>query len=181
MNKVPIDSIYVGTRLRGADPAQVAALADSIAEVGLICPITVCRGRIMQANMMVDGWHIVAGLHRYEACKSLGMTDIAVHVVELSDLHQQLAEVDENLCGTRLTASERATFTARRKQIYEALHPETRHGGDRASRQVGNLKDDRFTADTAAKTGNRNESFNVTQREARKFPTRQWPRLKAQP
>lgn len=41
----------------------------------------------------------------------------------------------------------------RRKEIYQALHPETRHGGDRTSRQIGDMKDARFTADTAAKTG----------------------------
>lgn len=45
----------------------------------------------------------------------------------------------------------------RRKEAYEALHPETKHGGDHkseSSRQFGNLKsDDRFTADTATRTG----------------------------
>jgi hypothetical protein len=41
--------------------------------------------------------------------------------------------------------------TARRKEIYEELHPEARHGGDRkSSRQLGDLNDDRFTRETAA-------------------------------
>jgi hypothetical protein len=31
--------------------------------------------------------------------------------------------------------AERVLFTKRRKEAYEALHPETRHGGDRASRR----------------------------------------------
>ncbi len=48
--------------------------------------------------------------------------------------------------------AQHAVQTARRKEIYEALHPETAHGGDRASRQDGDLKSDRFT-DTAARTG----------------------------
>jgi hypothetical protein len=48
---------------------------------------------------------------------------------------------------------------ARRKRIYEALHPETAHGGDRkSSRQVGDLKQDkpkseRFAKATAKATG----------------------------
>jgi hypothetical protein len=54
-----------------------------------------------------------------------------------------------------LSKAERALFMKRRKEAYEALHPETRNGGDRrgSDRQVGELKSDRFTADTAAKTG----------------------------
>lgn len=63
-----------------------------------------------------------------------------------------------------LTPAERATFTRRRKEAYEALHPETRHGGDRkSSRQLGDLNDDRFTADTAARTG---QSERAVQRDA---------------
>ncbi len=68
--------------------------------------------------------------------------------------------------GWRRTATERALFTPRRKQAYEALHPETVNGASGVSRpkvrQVGEaisetISDlpaaDRFTADTAAKTG----------------------------
>lgn len=47
--------------------------------------------------------------------------------------------------------------TARCEEAYEALHPETRQGSPGASRQVGDTQSraasDRFTADTAAKTG----------------------------
>jgi len=46
---------------------------------------------------------------------------------------------------------------SRRKEAYEALHPETAHGaignGREKSRQVGDSTSDRFTADTATKTG----------------------------
>lgn len=53
---------------------------------------------------------------------------------------------------TKLSPSERALFTRRRKEIYEALHPETRQGG--VGR--GGYKDDKlssFSEDTASKTG----------------------------
>jgi len=64
-----------------------------------------------------------------------------------------------------LSASERATSTARRKAIYETLHPETKHGGDRKSDQVANLAtcSDRFTSDTAKATG---KSERAVQRDA---------------
>ena len=69
-----------------------------------------------------------------------------------------IAECDENLCAPSLTAAERAEFTRRRKEAYEALHPETRadapKGNQYASRQVGDKQPaPRFTADTAAATG----------------------------
>jgi hypothetical protein len=58
-------------------------------------------------------------------------------------------------------------FTARRKEAYEALHPETKHGavgnGREKGRQLGDSTSDRFTADTAAKTG---ESERTVQRNA---------------
>ena len=80
-----------------------------------------------------------------------------------------LARARANLCSTKLTASERAMFTARRKQAYEALHPETCHeafkGNQHSSgcRQVGDNQPSRFTADTAAKTG---QSERKVQRDA---------------
>jgi hypothetical protein len=61
--------------------------------------------------------------------------------------------------GTTLSPAERALFTQRRKDIYEALHPETRHEAFKGnqhvsgSRQVGDNQPSRFTADTAARTG----------------------------
>ncbi len=55
---------------------------------------------------------------------------------------------------SNLSASERALFTRRRKEAYEALHPETKNGENQHTRvrQVGEPSD-RFTADAATKTG----------------------------
>ncbi len=84
--------------------------------------------------------------------------------------HRQLAECDENLCGTKLSPSERALFTKTRKRLYLALHPETaatRDGGEgrrsQTRRQLGDDTAKRFTADTAANTG---KSERVIQRDA---------------
>ena len=53
-----------------------------------------------------------------------------------------------------LRGAPRPKLVAKRKAAYEAVHPETKHGGARRgwSAQVGHSKD-RLTADTAAKTG----------------------------
>lgn len=149
--KVPLERVEVGTRLRGADQKQVAVLIASIAEVGLLSPITVYRRQIVHAGISEDGWGIVAGLHRLEACRSLGHDEIEVVEVDLPELKRQIAECDENLCGAKLTKAERAMFTVRRKQAYLALYPETAHGGGRSSGKHCHLP--RFTADTAVKTG----------------------------
>jgi ParB family transcriptional regulator, chromosome partitioning protein len=65
-----------------------------------------------------------------------------------------LAEWDENLCSTKLTPAERAIFTQRRKDAYEALHPETRHGANHAPcGQFGHTANLAFVDATASKTG----------------------------
>ena len=169
MTKIALDLIERGDRLRAACPEQVAALAASMVEVGLIQPITVYAREVIRAGIAVPGYGLIAGLHRLEAAQSLEWSHITAHVVTMGDLHRQLAECDENLCGTKLTPSERALFTRRRKEIYETLHPETRHGTPGVSRQVGDTRErvsaDRFTADTATRTG---RSERDVQRDARR-------------
>jgi ParB family transcriptional regulator, chromosome partitioning protein len=152
---IPIGSVEIGRRLRDVTDAQVDALMSSIADVGLLNPITVYPRKVIRAGVAEDGYGLVAGAHRLEAVRRLGLADIDAQVVNLSELERQIAECDENLCGSVLTPYERAQFTQRRKEAYEALHPETKNGGDRKSdRKVCDLIDaPRFTADTAAKTG----------------------------
>ncbi|MBJ2153990.1 ParB N-terminal domain-containing protein [Paracoccus sp. IB05] len=156
---IRIDAISTFDRIRQADRRHVDALADSILEVGLLNPVTVCPRD--------GGFVLIAGMHRMEACRSLGWDEIPATILDLDQQRQIIAECDENLCAPVLSASERAMFTRRRKEAYEALHPETKHGGDRKSDQVANLATrsdkDRFTADTAAKTG---QSERAVQRDA---------------
>lgn len=162
---IPVARVELGRRLREISEAQVVALMASIGDVGLLNPITVYPRKVIEAGISVDGYGVVAGAHRLEACRRLGHTEIAAQVVGLSELERQIAECDENLCGTTLTASERATFTRRRKEAYEALHPETRNGviGATARHAPAKLADASFTADTAAKTG---QSERAIQRDA---------------
>ncbi len=145
---LPINKISPRSDARAVDPATVAGLAESIANVGLINPIRV--------RASGDGWEVIAGVHRLEACKSLGLVEITADLVTDDDLHAELAMIDENLCRAELTPSDRARQTARRKEIYEALHPETKHGGNLEGAGVAKTatpETPRFTATTAAVTG----------------------------
>jgi ParB-like chromosome segregation protein Spo0J len=77
----------------------------------------------------------VAGAHRLRACEQLGWKTVPVTIISASKLTSELAGLDENLVRAELTILQRAEQLARRKQLYEALHPETRRGvaGGRAS------------------------------------------------
>lgn len=166
---IPIDKIEVGTRLRDTSEAQVETLVASIAAVGLLNPITVYARQVIDNGIMSDGYGIIAGAHRLEACKRLGLVEIEANVTDLSELERQIAECDENLCSTVLSKAERAMFIKRRKQAYEALHGSAKaRGAHAANEAMGNSNAnanlaDAFTTDTAAKTG---QSERAIQRDA---------------
>jgi N6-adenosine-specific RNA methylase IME4 len=157
---INLHGLTYSDRLRPVDRKNVERLAASMKDVGLINPITVRAA-------VGTGYCVIAGVHRLEAARSLKWPHIAAIVVDASDDEARLAEIDENLMRSELTPAERAIHIAERKRLYEALHPATRHGGDRksekSSRQIGDLNSDRFTSDTAAKTGT---SERVIQRDA---------------
>lgn len=111
--------------------------------------------QVVDSGDTIDGFVLIAGHHRLEACRSLGLVEIEASVVEMTELDRQLWEIDENLCRVDLTELERAEHLARRKDVYEARHPETRHGVAGAVAKHGTGADDNlsFAADTASKTG----------------------------
>ena len=65
------------------------------------------------------------------------------------------AEIDENLIRADLTPAENALHTARRKELYEKLHPETKKGATGKYRkksqvsQVGTSEANAFIDDAA--------------------------------
>ena len=144
---VPISEITVNPGRREAAPGDVKELADSILEVGLINPI------------MVDQAHtLIAGLHRLEAMKLLGRTEIECTISDLDGLQVALAEIDENFVRKDLSDDEFRELLLRRKEIYESLHPETKNGGDRKSEKIRSAKctsdsSKSFVDDTADKLG----------------------------
>ena len=112
---IPISEITINPGRREADQEAVQELMDSISKVGLLNPITVDQE-----------YTLIAGLHRLEAAKLLGWTEIECTVSSLEGLLAELAEVDENVVRKGLSAVEYSDLLLRRKEIYEMLHPETK-------------------------------------------------------
>ncbi len=111
---VPIAQIVVGERRRGLQIARIPAIATSIRQIGLQTPITV-----------TPGLALVYGLHRVEACKSLGWPTIPAFIRDLNPLDAELAEIDENLQRADLSALEYGEHFVRRQEIYLEKYPET--------------------------------------------------------
>jgi hypothetical protein len=110
---IRLDAIRVGERLRTYREEGAVAVADSIRLQGPIDPIMV--------RPQGDAYALVAGLHRLEACRMLGWTEVPAIVRVLDDHEAALVEIDENLSRTKLSALERGEHLLRRSQILEAL------------------------------------------------------------
>ena len=154
--RVAIDQIQVGPRLRGLREAVVLQLMDSIGQIGLQTPISLASGVAKREGGGADvvSFTLVAGRHRLEACRRLGWDEIDAAIVQMDAVEAQLWEVDENLCRADLIELERDEHLARRKELYEKLRPETRHGGNlQPSGQFGHTGHPSFAADTADKIG----------------------------
>lgn len=146
---------------RPLDEAKVQALVESIGASADKQPINPIRVRPLG-----DDWQVTAGGHRLEAMTRLGEQEVFCIVVAEDDLHAELAMIDENLIRSELSPSERATQTARRKAIYQELHPETAHGANLEGAGVANLASPEtptFSRATAAVTG---QSERAVQRDA---------------
>lgn len=149
---VALSKIKINPGRRPVNLDGINELARSISEIGLLNPITIDQEHIL-----------VAGLHRLEAVKRLGWTEIECSVCTLDTLQTELAEIDENVVRTELPVIEYGELLERRKEIYESLRPETKAGQAQAAgmnRAVGNNVSDKmsatikpFSQDTADKLG----------------------------
>lgn len=154
---LPIALIYPPSEARGLDQNKVQAIAQSIQEIGLINPIIVKKALKVRHGAKAEAWEVVAGNHRYEACAVvLKMEAVKCVVSDADDLVNELIMIDENLCRAELSPSDRARFTARRKEIYEIQHPGTGHGAAGANARWNaddKLSSASFSKDTAERTG----------------------------
>ena len=144
---IPTAEVKINPGRRTANPEHIQELAKSIAEIGLLNPITVDHRHIL-----------IAGLHRLEAAKLLDWPEIECTVSNLEGLQAELAEIDENFIRSDLSPVEYGDLLLRRKRIYESLYPESKNGGDRKSEKIraAKCRSDSvksFVQDTADKLG----------------------------
>ena len=144
--QMKISDIKINPGRRDTQQRNVEELARSIAAVGLMNPITVTQDNTL-----------IAGLHRLEAVKLLGWTEIECVVSEADGLQAELAEIDENFVRAGLSHRELGDLLLLRKELYEAIHPETRQGqrnGQTAKNANFSLLETKsFAQDTADKLG----------------------------
>lgn len=159
--EIPVALCRPSPTARPVKVGHVLVLVESIKEIGLRQPINV--------RAIDDGYEIRGGGHRHAAFVMLGRETIPAIVTDDNDLRAELAEIDENLIRNEYSPAERAIAIARRKSIYEALHPETKHGTPGVSRQVGDTRErveaERFTKSTSEATG---KSERAVQRDAQR-------------
>jgi len=160
-----IDDIFIGSRHRNADGAKVAEIAKSIAEVGLMNPPAVCiRDEIvMDDGELCDGVAVlIYGRHRLAALKMNGEEYVECVVHDVDDLHAELMEIDENLARSELSPAEEAAHIARRKAIYEEIHPETKHGGNQSpSGKFFHTDKASFVQETASASGKTDRAIRM--------------------
>jgi ParB family chromosome partitioning protein len=134
--KVSLIDIPEG-RLRDVDQDWAECLAGMFQETGQKTPIdVVANGR---------RFTLVAGAHRLTAAGIAKWKDIDVRVLdpqgEQAADELRLHEILENLGRKDFNALERCEALAEMKRIYEALHPDTKNGGDRKSQAAKNKRE----------------------------------------
>ncbi len=106
IRKIAIGKIRRRPDARERVDKALAELEQSIAANGLLQPIVVRR-------LGAGEFEIVAGAHRAQACDLLGWTEIPAMVLDLDDLHAEMAAIAENLHRAELTKLERDDQVAR--------------------------------------------------------------------
>ena len=94
--EISIDKIRIGQRTR-KNNGDIAALAKSISDIGLLHPIVID-----------PDYNLIAGQRRIEAHKHLGRNTIEARIVDnLRDAYKLIkAERDENVCRMNFTPTE---------------------------------------------------------------------------
>lgn len=117
---ISLASIHIGERARPVDEDHALAIAASMAERGLINPITVRS--TPAANKGKTPYTLVAGGHRHRGAELNQWSEIDALVVEADAAEAQLIELSENLFRNELSALDRGLFVVKFREIYEEKH-----------------------------------------------------------
>lgn len=117
---IPLSAIHVGERARPIDEGHALAIAASMAERGLINPITVRSTPAM--NKGKTPYTLVAGGHRLRGAELNQWAEIDTIIVSVDAEEAQLIELSENIFRNELTALDRALFVMKYREVYEDKH-----------------------------------------------------------
>lgn len=123
--KIKISDICVSGRKRKASTYKVRELADSINRLGLLNPITISSKK-----------ELIAGLHRLEAHKLLGLSHIEARIDDFNDLKKEMAEIDENLVRNELSILEQGEMILKRDKLLTDMSIRAKQGHNRHSRHA---------------------------------------------
>jgi ParB family transcriptional regulator, chromosome partitioning protein len=175
---VPVEQIIGGDKRRPLNDAKVRDFMESIHAVGLLNPLVVA---LRMGEEGKEEYHLVAGRHRLQALKLLGILDARCTVLGSGDaLRVELAAIDDNFIRNDPSPAEHALLTARRREIILALAAQdgtlsqdettSRQAKRRAGEKTGH--DVASTRDQANKTGeDRNKIYRSTKRFESLGPT----------
>lgn len=121
-SNIPVDQIICEARLRPVSQVAVGALRDSIEQLGLNHEI------LLRRMNKTKSLQLMAGAHRLEVFRLLGIPQIPAKVYVCTDDQAKLFEIDDNLAHAELDVLELSVFLAHRKRVYERMHPESRKG-----------------------------------------------------
>ncbi|MCC7269396.1 MAG: ParB-like nuclease domain-containing protein [Rhodocyclaceae bacterium] len=161
---IPLELVIGSDYARALSEPALESLMHSIDQVGLLQPILVIDTKVNR-GVMVDGFRVVAGHHRVEAFRRLGLTHIDATVLnyDMSHIETELIEIDENLCRAELTPAQRAAAIKRRRQIWDALHPDKQVAQIAPPVEVkkhGHAQASAFAAETAKVSGESKSQIN---------------------
>jgi ParB-like chromosome segregation protein Spo0J len=117
---VLVEQIVVDRKRRPVNGTKVRTLVESMQSLGLTSSILLAPPRKGQDGK--DEYPLIAGLHRLEAMKIVGIVEARCIVLDRGDaLRVELAEIDENFARNELTPAQHALQTGRRREIIRAL------------------------------------------------------------
>ncbi|MBI3701421.1 MAG: ParB/RepB/Spo0J family partition protein [Afipia sp.] len=125
--KVPIEFLKANPKnpRRSFSDAELAELADSIRQHGVIQPIVV-----RPVKGATDRFEIIAGERRWRASQKAGLHDVPIVTIDVTDSAALEIAIIENVQRSDLNAMEEA-------QGYHALAAEYKHSQDEIAKLVG--------------------------------------------